>query len=295
MAPDNQTPASVSDEPVVDEKAIAAFLAAPEGTEPAQTPSSTPAVAPQQPAAPLTVVIGGETLTPEQIEARLKAPALPKDVQDKLGIADAFLALPPDQRQMLADTAAALTRGENPFKQGSDKTLVVNEVDIPAGTVITPVPWADMSDGERQLYALLSAVRDDADAKIKELTGIVSGMKQFVGQLHTQSQDEKMAQALRLKGFVSCTAEDVQAYRASGISDPLKAAEAGLITPPKATEKKADEPAAPEAPNGNAPKFFDSNDPSLTMDSINRLLKAGYLPKDKKEREKLLASRAKAS
>jgi hypothetical protein len=152
-----------------------------------------------------------------------------------------------------------------------------------------------MSDGEKQVYAILSAVRDDVDAKIKELTGIVSGMKQFVGQLHSQTQDEKMAQALRLKGFAGCTSEDVQAYRASGIADPLKAAEAGLIKPTAAAKEEEKVAAAPEATSGNAPKFFDSKDPNLSMDAMNRLLKGGFLPKDKKEREKLLAERAKAS
>lgn len=240
-----------------------------------------------------TLTIAGEELTPAQIEARLAQPTISPEMQQKLGIADAFLALPEDQRLTLVDVAEQLRQGKNPLQAQGPRKLAVNEIDIPAGSTTPSVAWDDMSDGEKQVYAIISGYKADTDAQLKKLAGIITGMQQTVGTIHAKTQDQTTAEAMIVKGFAGCTAADVAAWRAEGIADPIKAAEKGYLKPKAAAVATPAAPAAvtPEAPSGGQQKFYDSKTPGLTVDQENRLLQAGFLPSDPKDREALLKAR----
>lgn len=246
-------------------------------------------------AEPVKLTVWGAELTPAEIEAKaesMKAEALAL-VQDKLGIADSFLALPENQRRVLVDTAEKLRQGINPLEAGTVE-LTVRPIDVPADAKVPYVAWDEMSDEAKQGHAQMSGMYGDLESKIKGLADLLAGMQQFVGQMHSKTQEQQMAEAMQLKGFAGCTVTDIQGWKAKGIADPLKAAEAGILVPAKKQEeKKAEE--VPEAPKGGSQKFYDSKASGLTLEQERRLLAAGYLPSDPKDRKRLEEARAKGA
>lgn len=245
-------------------------------------------------AAPVVVKVGTEDLTPAQVEAEItagrQALATLDAKKDQLAIGETFALMTPEERRIMIQTAEMLRKGENPL-EGTGSTLMISPINVPEMTEAPEAPkWSEMSDTERYFYAMGAGIREEMLGKIVELTGIISGMQQYLGQLHNVNQDVKTAQALELQGITGMTAEKVAEMRAHGISDPAKAfvflKSQGATVTTTAAPKVEDAP--PEAPAGDAPKVFDAN--QVRPESIGWYIANGYEfsdPADAKRWEEL--------
>lgn len=244
---------------------------------------------------PTVLRIGGEDLTPAQIEAAITEGRQAKlsliENKDKLAIGETFFNLPPDQRQVLLDVSDQLSKGQNPLARVDDgPTLTVSEINLPEGASVPAAPvWADMDDSSRYLYAMSLGIHTDMSAKFQELGAIVSGMRGYLNQLHGASQEQQLLSALHVVG-VPATTETLRAMRAKGIEPATAMKDPGMLEMMRRAHQPKGKGAAvaaapngqkaPEIPAGNADKTFDANDPNLPLHEIFRLLDEGFLPKD---------------
>lgn len=248
------------------EDGTSALATTPEGT-PAPTPNVTqPSTAPQK------VTVGGKDLTVEQIAQQLQQF---DEARPLIEIGQTFAMMTPQQQQVMMDTAEALSRGINPYEDDS-RALSVNPLDVPEDAKITHPDWDDLTPEMQYLYAAISGVHEDLLDKLKEVTGIMNGMRQVVGQTVVATQDENVAKALRLLGH-TVDAEWVRVMRENGVADVLKAVKGGAIVPPKtaaAPAKVEEAPPEPASVGGN--KVINLDTVKATLNELKILGKNGF-------------------
>lgn len=264
---------------------------------PAETPeaSSGGAQTTQTPAGttPQVVRIGEQEYTQAQIQKALEDQSVLSRSQDELSIGQTFFAMTPEQRAIMLRVAEDLSEGRDPLApQQPKKVISGGVVIIPDSAQIVAPKWDDLSDGEQYSIAATEALRVELLGKVKELSGIVDGLRAYMGKIHTRFQDEETAKALTLKGFKGVTADVVREMRDSGFSDPVRALEflqgqrkAEAVVAKR--EEDSGNPPPPDAPSGATGKFFDADDPKLSMGEMLRLLRNGYLPKNPDDQKRL--------